>query len=220
MPVSICLFCFFAIYRLIIKIILKIKYGKDFHGLLNGLDTFHIVGDTTTNSMTPICLMVRCEKYTSDEFYDISKEVMTKLATLAKLRTSFRKSFGYPYLIKPKRELHNCTSKMKIVDCPGKRIDKQQFNELLSYHYNEPMPHNGSSPYHILIGTQPINWKDDECDYYPVMFKVHHAIADGVSLLKAFMATIADKLEGSEERKNCLRSPKKNQKVLFKIINN
>ncbi|KAF2901843.1 hypothetical protein ILUMI_04342 [Ignelater luminosus] len=220
MPVLICFLCFFAIYRVIIKIILKIKYGKDFYGLLNGLDTFHIVGDTTTNFMMPFCLIVRCEKYTSEEFYEITREVISKPETLAKARTLFRKSFGYPYLIKQKRELYDCTSKMEIVGCPGKRIDKQQLYELLSYHYNRPMPHNGMSPYHFLIGTQPINWKDDECDYYPVMIKVHHAIADGISVLKTFMAMIADKLQSSEECKNRLRVPKQNQKVLFKIVNN
>lgn len=195
---------------------MKTKHGKEFYGLLSGLDTFHIIGEgDTPNFLTNICIMVRCEKYTSEEFYEISKQAFSKIGTLAKLRTSLCKSFGYWFLVKEERNLYDCMFKMKIVECPEKRIDKERFYELLNYHYNEPMPSNSSSPYQILIGTQPINWKDDDFDYYPVLFRTLHAIGDGISFMKAFMGIIADKLEDSTEPMNPLKSPKNNQKVLF-----
>ncbi|KAF2891426.1 hypothetical protein ILUMI_14747 [Ignelater luminosus] len=152
------------------------------------------------------CLMVRCKKDTSsEEFYEICRKTMVKTSVLKKFQSLLCKSFGYSYLIKQELDiLQDCMGKIKALDCSEKKLDKQQLHELLNYYRNAPMPKNGKVPYHILIGTQTVNWKNDDFDYYPVIMKVHHAVADGVSLLKMMVAVVADKLEVTKEPINPL----------------
>ncbi|KAF2886395.1 hypothetical protein ILUMI_19778, partial [Ignelater luminosus] len=208
-PITFFSFFLFAVYRQLVWVLLKIKHGKDFYGLLNGADAFHVVGKAE-NVLTISCFMVRCEKYTSEEFYETFKQMMSKANAIEKFKTLVCKSFGYPYLIKQKLDIgKDCVAKMKILECPEKKIDKRQLHELLNYHCNVPMPRNGKIPCHVLIGTQPVNWKDDDYNYYPVMFKVHHGVSDGISLLKAFVALTGDKLEVDKETINLSKPTKK-----------
>ncbi|KAF2901844.1 hypothetical protein ILUMI_04343 [Ignelater luminosus] len=163
--------------------------------------------------------MVRCEKYTSEEFYEICKTVMLKASLLKRFYASFCNFFGYTYMIKQELDvLNDCMGKMKTVDCPKRRINKSQLYKLLNYHSNAPMPKSGKIVCQILIGTQPVDWNNDNCDYYPVVFKIHHAVSDGIALLKTFVAVIADKLEVSEDPINSLKSFKQEKEDLF--VNN
>ncbi|KAF2892542.1 hypothetical protein ILUMI_13631 [Ignelater luminosus] len=208
-PVSLFFLFFFGVYRFIITIILKIKHGKNFYGLLSGADTFHVVGKSS-NVVTFSCLMFRCGKDTSsEEFYETCKAIILKASVLKRLQALFCRSFGYPYLVKHEWDIEkDCIGKMKTLECSQKRIDKQQLYTLLNYYCNAPMPKNGKAPFHMLIGTQPVSWKNDDWNYYPVMFRVHHAVADGVSLLRMMVALTTDKLEASKEPLNSFKHEK------------
>ncbi|KAF2889491.1 hypothetical protein ILUMI_16682, partial [Ignelater luminosus] len=134
---------------------------------------------------------------------------MLKTTSLKKFQAQILNSFGYPYLVKQKFNFSkDCVQKMKTLDCAKKRVDKQQFYELLNYYCNAPVPENGKQLCQILVGTQPVNWKNDDFDYYPIIAKIHHAVADGVSLLKMMVAITADKLEVSKKPLNSVKQDK------------
>ncbi|KAF2902292.1 hypothetical protein ILUMI_03894 [Ignelater luminosus] len=191
-PILVPVVCLFALYRIFISTILRIKHGTDFGGLLSGSDAFHVVGDPS-NAISISCFMIRCEKYTSEEFFGVAKGLIARCFNASKFNSIFLKSYGYSYMLKQQMDVDECVVKMKTVATDEKRLTKEDLFRLLSHHYNESLPKNGKIPWQVLIGTQRVKWKDDGHDYYPLMCKIHHTIADGITLIKLLVSVVADK---------------------------
>lgn len=96
-------------------------------------------------------------------------------------------------MLKQQLDVNDCVAKMKTVATDEKSLTKEELYQLLNHHYNASMPKDGKIPWQVLIGTQKVKWKDDGYDYYPMMFKIHHTIADGITLIKLLVSIAADR---------------------------
>ncbi|KAG5670581.1 hypothetical protein PVAND_000833 [Polypedilum vanderplanki] len=63
---------------------------------------------------------------------------------------------------------------------------KRQMSEIC----NNSLPANNSALWECLIGQQAVQYIDGI--KYPVIFRIHHSVGDGVALLRLFLETLAD----------------------------
>jgi hypothetical protein len=77
-------------------------------------------------------------------------------------------------------------------------VTEETLKSQIAKYCNLPLPHNHQSSWEILVGKQPMREKKVERGAkrifrYPVLFRCHHSLGDGVALLRLLLETIADK---------------------------
>lgn len=131
----------------------------------------------------------------SQEFQKTIKETLKKNLFkenyFPKILSTFHKAYGYYYLLNNDIKVEDCIKELPI-DLKKKSIEKSELIEMISSKANEPLPKNHTAFWDVLIGQQPINWVP-EGTYFPIVFRVHHSLADGASLLKILIGIFADK---------------------------
>ncbi|KAF2892496.1 hypothetical protein ILUMI_13674 [Ignelater luminosus] len=191
-PIAIILLCMFALYRECVRIILKIKYGEKFGGLLKGLDAFQTIGEPIQHVINT-CLVFQCPKTMSaQEFYEAIEEKLRRPSVLPQFSSILKKEFGYSYMLKASI-FDTAFKKMKLINTENHKLSRTELMLLINEHANAQMPKDGSIPWEILVGSQPIEWRDNMHNYYIILSRVHHALCDGAALVKLTGATYADK---------------------------
>ncbi|XP_031348690.1 uncharacterized protein LOC116174828 isoform X2 [Photinus pyralis] len=185
------------LYReIVLTAILKEECGDDFFCLVSGLDVFN-----ATQSMkrsTIIGLMV-CEidsnsspKTVMEYVQDVIRAQLRKNRShLGKLFTKPKMFSGYLYLERVELEHETCIRHLPTVDG---ELDVEALNGLIGRWCYEPF--NGPLLWDISVGTQPLKWRNEgtsNIKHYPIVIRVHHLIADGISILKLVVGVLGDK---------------------------
>ncbi|KAF2886129.1 hypothetical protein ILUMI_20044, partial [Ignelater luminosus] len=170
----------FTLYRQIIGLILKIKLKDNFGGLLHGTDSVWAIEDQS-KSIVNILMLIESD-YDSEKFYyhikhSLQEIIFESSLCLPKLSATFHQAFGYFYLRKNNITIDNCVKPIKI-----NSDEKAKLMIQLSTRCNLSLPKGHSAFWEILVGDNKVKWRDHK-KFYPVIFRVHHSLTDGISLL-------------------------------------
>ncbi|KAK5644925.1 hypothetical protein RI129_006225 [Pyrocoelia pectoralis] len=209
-PVIICLVVvtlilqpFFFLYRTILSIKLRWKYGKRFYGLLSGADV-PVTHPSIKYGMIGILMVVEIDINTvKNTVFECVQEFVIenilKNSSLAKLQTTVKSYGGYPYLESIGMRGEDCVYMLPTVD--GVLDDTVLMKLLGRVQYK---PFNGPYLWDVMVGTQPLYRKETDTysntKRYPVMIRVHHAIADGVTIMQLLGGVFSDKQTVNDDK--------------------
>ncbi|KAB0801850.1 hypothetical protein PPYR_04036 [Photinus pyralis] len=184
-------------YRQLVRVLIKLKHGKDFGGLLNAADAVHVL-ETSRESKLGVLFVLKYKKSNPTSFYQTFENAVysTSLIICPKTRAIFQKSMGYFYYLKNQVTLSECIHKITVTNDGKKVTDKSTFMQFLHEREDTPLPKDNAGLWDVFIGTNPIQWKsentDEDADFYPILFRYHHSLFDGYHLLKTIFNNFSD----------------------------
>ncbi|XP_055629402.1 uncharacterized protein LOC129770532 [Toxorhynchites rutilus septentrionalis] len=205
-PVFFLVYVSFRCYRSGVAFTLKRRYGSHFKGLLDGTDVvWAIEGD---NSRGMINIMAYIEEPDENLNNNTSAELLLVLrkrisSRLMRSQQPHPKMFwkrnlelGYYYW----SDLSDLTIEDYIryleyipLEEHERYIDEPKLRGLISAICNRRLAGNHTSSWEILVGRQPQLDKERNVLRFPILFRVHHSLGDGVALLRLLLEGIADK---------------------------
>lgn len=72
-------------------------------------------------------------------------------------------------------------------------LTEDQFKEYVTEKCNAALPEDHTRTWEMLVSKQPVKRDDGKGYYYPILFRVHHCLGDGVALLRLLLESMADK---------------------------
>ncbi|XP_070507604.1 O-acyltransferase WSD-like [Chironomus tepperi] len=197
MPIVVLIVSAFKIYRAYVA--KCIKNNKSFKGFLVGEDSFWVCEDDHAKSVINVLAFVNCGSDVSDKMHEkLLTSIRDRIHSKLMLPNTFPKMFyrkkrdesGYYYwtdenylTINDYVRFMNNSQDMFMTD--------DDFKDQMSSICNQSLPANHSALWECLISRQAIQY--DDGIKYPVIFRVHHSVGDGVALLRLFLEALADK---------------------------
>ncbi|KAF5284055.1 hypothetical protein FQR65_LT13601 [Abscondita terminalis] len=180
----------FWIFRKLLSLLLKLKLGDDFYNLVENFDVYHTM-EKTEFSFIHILLVVECDELTGNGLYEWSKKPehvnkMKNNENLQKLFCTLETCMGYSYYRKVSVASDDCILKLPVKQ-QVTELENVELAELLGESFYNPMPKKNTMLWDIQIGTQPLKSESINKKKYPVLFRVHHVIADGVALAQLWL---------------------------------
>ncbi|CAG2054455.1 unnamed protein product [Timema podura] len=227
-PLVVLIFIVLMFYRQTVQVILWLVHGKRFAGLMEGADTVWALEDDTSKSVINILAMLQVSS--ADESLGeglltslrqlVLSRVLTSPQRCPKLLYYRRKSaLGYFYWER-QNELHleNHIRWMETGMSISDGISEEILGGVISELANAPLPDQHASSWEILVGRNFISEPNTNVktsleegmsgkynkQKYPVLFRVHHSLGDGVALLQLLMKTLVDVCN---ENKNISATP-------------
>ncbi|KAF5284061.1 hypothetical protein FQR65_LT13607 [Abscondita terminalis] len=199
-PVLLTTTLIFASYREIINIILKLKHGNLYNGIVRGFDVIHTVDEICNSKNSILTILEYDGEINSKCFFDVFLQHSAKLKKtvfnkIPKFKSKFCQCSGYTYMLEHVIDINECVRKMPLIESEHDELDDFELAQLLKKAYNMDFPNDNNIYWDFLIGTQPIRKKINDgknSKWYPVLFRNHHCIADGVSLVKFLVGVLAD----------------------------
>lgn len=208
-PVLLTILVTFQLYRTAIGIILQRRHGKHFKGLLDGADVVWAIEDQNSRGMINIMANVE-EPFTNWTSVDgsmsadilltlrkrISSRLMRNYQPHPKMFWKRNVELGY-YFWSDQSEL-TVEDYIRYLDTiplavNQHSIDERQLRSLLGKINNRHLPANHTSSWEVLVGRQPLYDETRNMLKYPIVFRVHHSLGDGVALMRLLLEAIVDK---------------------------
>ncbi|XP_050092935.1 O-acyltransferase WSD-like [Anopheles aquasalis] len=205
-PLLIIVVLIFKSYRNGVGFVLRKRHGKHFKGLLDGADVVWAIEDQNSRGM--INILAHIEQPLLDHNTAISAEILLTLrkrisSRLMRQYQPHSKMFwkrcvelGY-YFWSDQSQLtiEDYIRYLDLIPANGDNsfIEESQLRALLSAINNRKLPANHSSSWEVLVGRQPLLNKSNQMLQYPIIFRVHHSLGDGVALMRLLLESIADK---------------------------
>lgn len=213
---SLLLLC--ACYRRCVSAVLTARLGQKFVGLLYGTDAFWALEDDTSLSIINVLALADFSFIVSTSTQDdeplmtISELIQDRLITcptpFPKLLSLRKQYLGYFYWEKQASvNVNEHIRWMDIEDQGDNTITEPALQNYISSVMNAPLPVNHTAGWEILVGRYPIKPSSDLFDAmenggwitkscagvrYPVLFRVHHSIGDGVALVNLLLEALSD----------------------------
>ncbi|XP_029731822.2 uncharacterized protein LOC109426047 [Aedes albopictus] len=208
-PIFFSIFYGFKCYRLVVACVLKRRHGSHFKGLLDGADVVWAIERDNSRGMInimayieePVARLATKENSTCAELLlvlrkRISSRLMRSHQAHPKMFWKRHLELGYYWW--------SDLSQLSIEDYiryleyipvveGEKYIDERQLRAVMSEINNRYLPDEHSSSWEILVGRQPLLVKERDMLRYPIIFRVHHSLGDGVALLRLLLEGIVDK---------------------------
>ncbi|KAF5303712.1 hypothetical protein FQR65_LT00856 [Abscondita terminalis] len=190
------------IYQIIAAVILKIKLGEEYCDIVKGSNNL-MTADTWKHSLIKTLVIVQYNKtLAKKDFLTYTKEILERRRSEKKIHKKFFTTLysfmGLLFYKNIKIDMSDILRPLPIT----KNLDKNGLMNLLKGCFYETLPLNGTALWDVYVGTQPINnWKENhnaDIEYYPLLFRTHHVVADGTSLVKTFNLVF----QGEEHWKN------------------
>ncbi|KAF5279047.1 hypothetical protein FQA39_LY05725 [Lamprigera yunnana] len=167
---------------------------------------FTMACEIPKNSFIGMLIIFKCDKTVSNQgLYEYIKEMLEKRwwgkdhQYVKKFFTTIKEFMGYLYLETIPLTVENCVLELPTVEGD---LDKKGLLNLISACYYKPFPLNNTALWDVHIGKQPLIWREkdnEDVHYFPMFFRIHHCIADGVTLIKLFTRALADFKQGDLE---------------------
>nr|XP_022904671.1 uncharacterized protein LOC111416800 [Onthophagus taurus] len=183
---------FLTIYRYVIDKYLRLKHKNDYVGLIHGTDAVWAIEDNSRGIING--LMIIETDYEPEEFFvRMKKRVCNSLLKSKKFRYVRGKFGGYLYYLRNRMRDDDVVGKIEIIK-NGEELDKDELMILLSNYCNKKLPYDDCGTNEVLIGLQSVKWRGNKkCKYqYPVLYRLHHCIGDGISMQQLVMKTLTD----------------------------
>ncbi|XP_050080319.1 uncharacterized protein LOC126567976 [Anopheles maculipalpis] len=208
-PLLLTIVLVFQVYRIVIQTVLQYRYGNHFKGLLDGADVVWAIEDQNSRGMINIMANVE-EPFTDWSSVDgsmsagilltlrkrISSRLMRNHQPHPKMFWKRNVELGY-YFWSDQSEL-TVEDYIRYMDtiplATGVRfIEENQLRSLLSKINNRHLPADHTASWEVLVGKQPMFDEKRNILKYPILFRVHHSLGDGVALMRLLLEAIVDK---------------------------
>ncbi|XP_053659029.1 uncharacterized protein LOC128708096 [Anopheles marshallii] len=205
-PILVTILLTFQMYRFVIQTVLQHRHGKHFKGLLDGADVVWAIEDQNSRGMINIMANVE-ESFTSTDSSisavilltlrkRISSRLMRNYQPYPKMFWKRNVALGY-YFWSDQSEL-TVEDYIRYMDtiplADGQRfVEEHQLRSLLSKVNNRHLPADHTSSWEVLVGKQPLFDEARQVLKYPILFRVHHSLGDGVALMRLLLEAIVDK---------------------------
>ncbi|XP_063215850.1 uncharacterized protein LOC134527258 [Bacillus rossius redtenbacheri] len=209
-PVALLLLGIFACYRSGVQVALKVMLGSRFAGLMDGVDAVWAMEDESSKSVVNVLCMLKVEDEQEVEnlLLTLQQAIVTRFFAPAnrcqKLMHFRRQSIlGYFYWERQK-ELQIDRHVRWMPD--GSRLEndgyfsEQTLSVVVSKIANTRLPADHAASWEVLVSHRPMAKcpsdslqsmeEGDSCHKYPVLFRVHHAVGDGVALVQLMMKAL------------------------------
>lgn len=235
-------------YRRIVETILKYQLKERFAGLLEGTDCVWAVEEPTSLSVINVLLVLEIEQCQAnanilESFRDLIKDRLIG-SPFEKILYRRNKKYGY-YFWEREKEI-DLKERVRWLEheaarCDGRCDDiySESLRKALERRCNEPLPQDHSSSWEILVSKNcsraihqrirrieegpPILDRGHESKIkIPILFRIHHALGDGNSLLKLFLEALADKSKDlpviTEEKSTLKEKAKDRRQISEKVL--
>ncbi|KAF5303678.1 hypothetical protein FQR65_LT00822 [Abscondita terminalis] len=174
--------------QLLVSGAIKIKFGNDYNGILKGTD-MAMACNIWQYSFIKIFLVIEYNKAIATKpIFEYVKDIMEKNRSQNKMNKKFfstlDQSLGYLFFKAIQIEISDFIRKIPLSEID---LDETETISVLRKCMSEPLPFEGTALWDMHVGTQPLKWKsnsDPNIEYYPLLVRVHHGIADGTTLVK------------------------------------
>nr|XP_003708536.1 PREDICTED: uncharacterized protein LOC100880924 isoform X2 [Megachile rotundata] len=200
------------LYRRVVDVVLRLQLKEQFAGLLDGSDSVWAIEEPAALSVNNILLIIEKDARHSNINFLESFRQMAKNRILnspfEKLFLRRKKKYGYYYwercdVIDLKERVRWLEYERTNCDGSCDNIYNGHLKRVLWNVCNQPLPENHTASWEILIGKccprasyhylRRMEERVTSKIRIPVLFRVHHSLADGMALLKFFREAIIDK---------------------------
>ncbi|XP_063697188.1 uncharacterized protein LOC134828138 [Culicoides brevitarsis] len=205
MPLAIVAATYFKLIKRRAEKILKAKHGVHFKGFLEGPDTVWACERPRARSVINIIsyLSVPREQYepmrTSGKILHslrqrISGALMEGQQPHPKMFYRKMNELGYFFWSdEAPCKIEKYIRHMDFYSETREFLTEDDLKQYTTEKCNAPLPENHSRTWEMLVSKQPIMRDDGNGFYYPILFRVHHCLGDGVALLRLLLESMADK---------------------------
>ncbi|XP_039283628.1 uncharacterized protein LOC111055404 isoform X2 [Nilaparvata lugens] len=231
-PIIGSIFLLLACYRQCVITLLKVKCKKGtFAGLMKGNDAFWAVEEDASRSVINILALadfsfiVEASRKGEEPLNTVQELIEERLLSspcrFPKLLCYRRQAMGYFFWERqPSIDVQDHVRWMDYPrDQPDQLVSEKVLKSFVSSQVNSPLPAYHASGWEILISRYPLRVdkiSDDPLDAmesgnrfdnkYPVLFRVHHSLGDGVALIRLLLDALADP---------CSRTPSRTPSPMF-----
>ncbi|RZF36003.1 hypothetical protein LSTR_LSTR005819 [Laodelphax striatellus] len=230
-PIIGSIFLLLACYRQCVITLLKVKCKKGtFAGLMQGNDAFWAVEEDASRSVINILALadfsfiVEASRKGEEPLNTVQELIEERLLSspcrFPKLLCYRRQAMGYFFWERqPSIDVQDHVRWMDYPrDQPDQMVSEKVLKSYVSSQVNSPLPAYHASGWEILISRYPlkVDNKSDPLDAmetgnrvdnkYPVLFRVHHSLGDGVALIRLLLDALADP---------CSRTPSRTPSPMF-----
>lgn len=204
-PLTILASMYFYLIKKRAEKVLKAKHAKHFKGFLEGPDVVWACEHEKARSVINIIsyLSVPCEQYepmrTSSKILNalrqrIGNGLMEGVQTHPKMFYKKMNELGYFFWSdETPCKIEKYIRHMDFVSETSEFLTDEDLKGYVTEQCNATLPENHTRTWEMLVGKQPLKREDGMGYYYPILFRVHHCLGDGVALLRLLLESMADK---------------------------
>ncbi|KAL1450392.1 hypothetical protein WDU94_002763 [Cyamophila willieti] len=211
-PLFILILILLRIYRFLCDFYLRLTAGDSYVGLLEGPDAFWTTNETISNCAINVLAFVDFSQKDCSECVQIMRDTI-KQRLLENLAEKYKKVlykrqsqlFGFTYWTKHETIQFEHHVRLIQTNTISKTIEEPELKAVISKLCNSNLPQDNMTNWEVLLIDKKIEMKGQLL--CPVLFRVHHSVADGYGLVDLFLNVLTDterqkKDETSDESKN------------------
>uniref|UniRef100_A0A2K6VB74 O-acyltransferase WSD1 C-terminal domain-containing protein n=1 Tax=Anopheles darlingi TaxID=43151 RepID=A0A2K6VB74_ANODA len=186
-PLIIVILIVLQVHRQIVKALLVIRYGASFRGLLEGMDVVWAVQSNSSKAMANVLLLFDMKSSTNAS-NEISLTLRKRMEHHLK-GTVYEKMFwqrclqwGYYFWLQDHKVSFDHHIRQLDTLPNMKAVSRKDLCRLIGSMSTQEC--KGNASWEILIGKQPVYYRQGNASMVPVIFRYHHSIADGVAMFR------------------------------------
>ncbi|EDS26377.1 conserved hypothetical protein [Culex quinquefasciatus] len=191
-----------GLYRSVVWCILKCRFGSRFAGMVTGTDAMWGLEGRCSGVVNVLAFVHEAKLdhsgSTPEEIIEIFRQRLKKIYAMKRhqIRKAFFKRnqmFGFFCWTQEKEiDLESYIQALNFENVGD--ISDKEFHNLFSEICNKKL--SNDKTWELLVGMQSVTSIGNNVARYPIVFRFHHSIGDGISLLRFFLEEIEDsKLE-------------------------
>ncbi|CAH1968247.1 unnamed protein product [Acanthoscelides obtectus] len=187
----------FIILRTSARVILKLKHGKNYGGLVDSEDVMWKIEDIT-NPLINILTIQQSKISNPEEYFDYIKQCFngaTSGSNAHKLTSICKFFVGYAYYLDNQLTIDDICNKL-TVDNGKNYLVETELKDILGDLAGRPMPKDNLGLFEVLVVQKSLKHVDPDTYQYAVIFRVDHIVADGINLTTFLLQNFADDQEG------------------------
>jgi hypothetical protein len=179
-PFFIILFAYYELYKYVIGLQIRRKYGKHFHGFLDGSDVVWALGEDVSRGVINVMAFIEeaemNERSCSEILLSLRKRISSKLMrnTQPHPKMFYKRTQEMGYLFwtdLSELTIEDYIRYLEIIPSAEAKegcVDWQDLRKFLSQLSNSKLPGDHSSSWEILVGRQPVFETERALYKYPV----------------------------------------------------
>lgn len=215
-----------VLYKIVCSIIIRRK-DKRFVKFLDSFDVFWSLEDDISKSIINVLGVIE-----SNSSEMLVANVKKKLENIVRSEETdkifYRRREQYGFYYWRKYSNIDMDQYVQIIDCPDKfgELTVSDLEDIMASASSKSLPYLDEGLFQILITKKRIG--NDTCARgdYGIIFRIHHSVGDGVSLIDFLCKTLADGNEDSPVNMFCLpdscrinyKSPKNMISMIGKLL--
>ncbi|KAI5716898.1 hypothetical protein M8J76_014375 [Diaphorina citri] len=204
-PVLLSLLILLRLYRTLWHYYLTLTIGEVYQGLLDGPDAFWATDDPLSKSTINILAFVDFKQKDSHECINLIQTTLEQ-RLLHQLEHKYQKllwrrhsSSAFPYWTH-RRTLISDHVRLFRTNLPGENqnISETELKSVVSSLSNLDLPLGDSTNWEVILIDKMIQMK--EGPLRPVLFRVHHSVADGQGLVDLFLNVLTESVGNTGDK--------------------